>query len=259
MSAFHPLRTFAACGSLEQPFVGGLTMFRLVKVAPSHGWNAVGWELGIVVVGVLIALGAQQIVESLYWRGKVATERRALLREAQDTYDSIALRWAQQRCVDKRLAEIAIVLERHRRGENLGIVNKVGLPTRQTATRGTWQIAIAGQALSHMTNDEKLKLSDHFLGFDLWDQAGAAEREAWLRITPLSYPDLLTENDWSGVLSAFASAVALNDRMRVFTQFQLEKARELGLRTSPAPVTGSEGITTEICKPLLAALPKGEV
>lgn len=228
-------------------------MFRLVKVTPSHGWNSVGWELGIVVVGVLIALGAQQIAESLYWRGEVASERKALLQEAQDTFDSIALRAAQQPCVDKRLAEIEAVLERHHRGEPLGIVNRVGLPTRQGATRGTWQIAIAGQALSHMANDEKLKLSDTFVGFDLWDQAGAAERDAWLRLTPLSYPDLLTEDDWSGVRSAFASAVALNDRMRVFTAFQLAKTSEMGLRASPVPVTGSEEFTSEICKPLLAS------
>ena len=227
-------------------------MFRLIEVKPSHGWNAVGWELGIVVLGVLLALGAQQLVENVYWRSEVASERKALLQEAQDTYDSIALRSAQQPCVDKRLAEIKTVLERHHRGEPTGVVSTVGLPTRQGATRGTWQIALAGQALSHMANDEKLKLSDAFVGFDLWDQAGAAERDAWLRLTPLSYPDLLTENDWSGVRSAFANAVVLNERMRVFAQFQLGKAAELGLRASPIPVTGSEKLTSEICKPLLA-------
>jgi hypothetical protein len=231
-------------------------MFRLFKVTPSHGWNAVGWELGIVVLGVLIALGAQQLVESIYWQGEVASERKALLQEAQDTYDSIAVRAAQQPCVDRRLAEIKAVLQRQRRGESFAIVNKVGLPTKQTATRGTWHIAIAGQALSHMRNDEKLKLSDAFVGFDLWDQAQEAERDAWLRLTPLSYPDLLTESDWSGVRSAFASADVLNDRMKIFAPFQLAKASELGLKVAPIPVTGSENLTSEICKPLLAPMPR---
>ena len=239
---------------------GTSSMFRLIKLTPPHGWSAVGWELGIVVLGVLIALGAQQLVETLYWDGEVASERKALLQEARDSFDSIALRAAQQTCVDKRLAEIEIALQRHRRGEPVGIINRVGLPTRQSATRGTWQIALAGQALSHMGNAEKLKLSDTFIGFDLWDQAGAAERDAWLRLTPLSYPDLLTETGWSGVLSAFASAVALNDRMRAFTLFQLEKASELGLKGSAAPVAGSEQLTSEICKPLfgrIASRPAG--
>ena len=30
-------------------------MFRMLKLKPPHGWNAVGWELVIVVVGVLLA------------------------------------------------------------------------------------------------------------------------------------------------------------------------------------------------------------
>ena len=37
-------------------------MFRLLRLKPPHGWNAVAWELGIVTLGVLISLGAQQVV-----------------------------------------------------------------------------------------------------------------------------------------------------------------------------------------------------
>ncbi len=42
-------------------------MFRLLKLKPPHGWAAVAWELAIVTLGVLIALGAQQIVEDIHW------------------------------------------------------------------------------------------------------------------------------------------------------------------------------------------------
>jgi len=27
-------------------------MFRMMKLSPPHGWNAVAWELGIVTLGV---------------------------------------------------------------------------------------------------------------------------------------------------------------------------------------------------------------
>ena len=37
---------------------GGTLMFRLIKLNPPNGWNAVAWELAIVAIGVLIALGA---------------------------------------------------------------------------------------------------------------------------------------------------------------------------------------------------------
>src|SRR4051812_5611318 len=36
-------------------------MFRLLKFKPPRGWSAVAWELGIVTLGVLIALAAQQL------------------------------------------------------------------------------------------------------------------------------------------------------------------------------------------------------
>jgi hypothetical protein len=41
-------------------------MFRPLKLKPSHGWNAVAWDLAIVTVGVLIALVAQQIAENIH-------------------------------------------------------------------------------------------------------------------------------------------------------------------------------------------------
>ena len=51
-------------------------MFRLMKLRPPHGWPPVWWELGIVTLGVLIALAAQQMVEAVNNR-RVANETRA--------------------------------------------------------------------------------------------------------------------------------------------------------------------------------------
>src|SRR5438270_12477585 len=50
--------------------------FHLPK--PLHGWRALAGEVGIIVVGVLIALGAEQIVEAMHWRMQAAEARTAL-------------------------------------------------------------------------------------------------------------------------------------------------------------------------------------
>ena len=42
--------------------VGGFAMFKSLKLKPPHGWNAVVWDLAIVTVGVLIALGLAKCV-----------------------------------------------------------------------------------------------------------------------------------------------------------------------------------------------------
>lgn len=54
-------------------------MFRMLRLKPPHGWNAVAWELGIVTLGVLVALGVQQMAESADWRSKV-TDGQARLK-----------------------------------------------------------------------------------------------------------------------------------------------------------------------------------
>ena len=61
-------------------------MFRLLKLRPPHGWNAVFWELGIVTVGVLLALAAQQWVENRTIRGKVEASKTALRDELAEHY-----------------------------------------------------------------------------------------------------------------------------------------------------------------------------
>ena len=78
-------------------------MFRLFKLKPPHGWNAVGWELGIVTLGVLVALVAQQFVDSIHQRSEVRELVGALRAELADN----RARWEHVRnsdpCTMKRL------------------------------------------------------------------------------------------------------------------------------------------------------------
>ena len=56
-------------------------MFRMLKLNPPHGWRVVIWELGIVTVGVLVALGVQQVAEAGSWRTKVEDGQKRLKAE----------------------------------------------------------------------------------------------------------------------------------------------------------------------------------
>ena len=48
--------------------------FHLPK--PMHGWRDFAGEIAIIVIGVLIALGAEQVIESWTWERKVAGAMR---------------------------------------------------------------------------------------------------------------------------------------------------------------------------------------
>lgn len=67
-------------------------MFRMLKLKPPNGWQAVGWELAIVTLGVLIALGAQQWAEGRSWRTKAAKATEALKEEVAGHY-AWAVEW----------------------------------------------------------------------------------------------------------------------------------------------------------------------
>ena len=229
--------------------------FHLPK--PLHGWREFFGEVGIIVVGVLIALGAEQIVESVHWRGEVEAERRSLLQEATDTLDGVALRRRQQGCVDHRLGEIRTALARHRRGEAVSLTGRIGFPIVQGASRGSWQIALAGQALSHMDHDERLAFSDVFGAFDLWDRVREQERQTWYRLSMLNTPELLTDQDWGSAAIAYNEAVMRNEHVRLLAPFVLGK-RLPGLdayHTAPDDLSAFRHMAAEICQPALAATP----
>lgn len=85
---------------------GGAPMFRLIRLNPPNGWNAVAWELAIVVIGVMIALAAQQVVEGLRWRNEVRLTEDALTIEIADSVVHAAERQIVARCLSDRLSEL---------------------------------------------------------------------------------------------------------------------------------------------------------
>src|SRR5207302_6541644 len=84
---------------------GGPCMhFHLPK--PLHGWRALVGEVGIIVIGVLIALGAEQIVEALHWRSEVAQLRAAMRTELSIDRARTETNLAQDPCMLARLDAI---------------------------------------------------------------------------------------------------------------------------------------------------------
>ena len=53
----------------------------MLKLNPPNGWRAVAWELAIVTLGVLIALGVQQVAEAGNWRTNVEDGQERLKAE----------------------------------------------------------------------------------------------------------------------------------------------------------------------------------
>src|SRR6476646_8855834 len=70
---------------------------------PLHGWRPFVGEVGIIVIGVLIALGAEQVVQWVHGRENVSQLRAALKGELADDRARWEYMSAADRCSLKRL------------------------------------------------------------------------------------------------------------------------------------------------------------
>lgn len=122
--------------------------FHLPK--PLRGWREFVGEVGIIVVGVLIALGAEQLVDNWHWRNTVKAQKAAFDEDVSGMWESMSARMVVQGCLDKRLNELKVVFQRYDRGLPLGIIAPIGRPARWNATQDALRMASADGSLSHI-------------------------------------------------------------------------------------------------------------
>jgi hypothetical protein len=83
--------------------------FRLPK--PLHGWREFAGEVGIIVIGVLIALGAEQLVEQVHQRQEAAQANDIIRGELAFNLGRLQSRLQIRSCVDARISQIERLLD----------------------------------------------------------------------------------------------------------------------------------------------------
>jgi len=122
--------------------------FHLPK--PLHGWRALVGEVGIIVVGVLIALAAEQAVESWHWHEKVRSAERSLDFEVNVQLDNAEGEVALNRCAGPYLDALETAIVRH---DSAGIqkLYDADPPYQARAWRSTaWQSVMSTHVADHM-------------------------------------------------------------------------------------------------------------
>lgn len=135
--------------------------FHLPK--PLHGWRAFVGEVGIIVIGVLIALGAEQVVEAIHWHYKVEATEGAINTELGDD-----LRWALQvkqygRCADVFMNKLQAAIIAHDAHKLLELASLRGAPFPPAPwSYGTYTAATAGQVEDHLPEGRMAAYSREF-------------------------------------------------------------------------------------------------
>src|SRR5690242_5308760 len=144
-------------------------MFRLLKLRPPHGWNAVAWELAIVTVGVLIALGAQQWANDWNAGRNAEAAEQALRTELGDHYAS-SVEWRMVHpCLLAQMAQLQQrVMQSGDRLQPAPLFSEaafnsfvIRMPSKEYAS-SAWRAAIADGVTSNLDPALREELSQHY-------------------------------------------------------------------------------------------------
>jgi hypothetical protein len=149
-------------------------MFKLFKLTPPHGWNAVAWELGIVTLGVLIALAAQELVGDIHQRQEVRELVGAIRAELADNRG----RWEHVRnsdpCTMKRLDALEQWNATAPANAKLNRAYRLFVWNQHT---GAWDLAKSSETMSNIPLKERVTIASLYDAFNNWKQMIVEENQ----------------------------------------------------------------------------------
>ena len=150
--------------------------FHLPK--PLHGWREFAGEVGIIVVGVLIALAAEQVVEGFHERSLRSEARTSIDDEISQNLDAFRRRAEVQQCINARLREVESLLTGIPMGAQLPRPLWIGRPQVWTVNNSRWTAATSGARTALLSAKEQGDFAEVYGGFRDFEQAQDIEQLA---------------------------------------------------------------------------------
>jgi hypothetical protein len=123
------------------------------KPKPVHSWRELLGEIGVIVISVIIALTAEQLVEAVHWRHKVADAEAAMDRELSGNLAFAAGQLAMKNCAASYFARMQEAVT-NRRAETLRRLAAMGPPfVPHPWVWESWTAAVSSQVPDHIPRD----------------------------------------------------------------------------------------------------------
>jgi hypothetical protein len=218
---------------------------------PLHGWRAFAGEVGIIVLGVLIALGFGQVVEQWQWRQEVGTTRQAIDNELAVAARQAAERLAVEDCLHQRIGELAARLNASD-GQWAADPMPAGSGTRQTPhwdkrsmervyvvplwgwSQDAWDTAKSNGVLNHMGHAEIAAYSDVYGEIAAIRESQAQELALESSLSFLSADQRLDNGSRIDALGRLGQLDALNSVNAGLSSLILDQIRAIHLRVDEA-------------------------
>jgi hypothetical protein len=224
---------------------------------PIHGWRAFGGEVGVIVLGVLIAIGVQKVAESVNDARRVSNAEENIRVEIADNLGDLSKRADIQRCLTSRLEEIAHHLQQAEASPDSPPPTWIGRPQVWNMSSFRWNTASQGGGSSLMSAEEQATYADIYGSFIQVEIAQAIEQDAWMKLRAMEGQQHLSDTILSEMRVALSQARYSNWRIHLSAEQALEEAGKLGiLPVRNASFIGSQSVCVAMDMPRSEALRK---
>jgi hypothetical protein len=156
------------------------------KSKPFHGWREFFKEYGIIVLGVLTALGAEQIVDQIHWVSRVHEAEAAMDAELHEDALNAYFRLSLHDCAGSRLDALRAALQASRdHGATVPVMPVYSWRLRPERS-DAWQAAQAMQIVSHVPRDRLMAYSRVYFFANVMMRLQPEERAAMDSINTLA-------------------------------------------------------------------------
>lgn len=222
------------------------------KPKPVHSWRELLSEIGVVVIGIVIALTLEEGVRTLHERGLAAEAREAVKDEIRQNLSFMSGRLETQSCIERRLDEIGDLLEKSRDDQLISQPNWVSQPSVYFLSSQRWQAATGSGRVSLLSTEEQGKLGVFSVINGRFNDAEAREQAAWSQLRALE--------SWHGPLGPIGRvhfSTALQEaryeiwETRITIGLAMRYAEKLGINaTQPKTMDEKYVVPHAICLPM---------
>jgi hypothetical protein len=215
------------------------------KPKPVHNFREFLSELGVVVLGIVIALSGEQLIESLHDKHKAGEAREGIRDEIAMNIAVLESRSSAQPCIDRRIDDIATLLEASGGSPYAGPA-WLGRPQIWEMLHARWQVVSQAGRAPLLAAEEQAEYGFVYALFA--DVAADEDREqiAWARLRALESPPNPSATLRDELRLALQEARLTNWDIKNLSSTLQTKATKMSLAKWPAPRVQAD---TGICFP----------
>lgn len=157
----------------------------LAKLTPQKGWRAFGGEVGVIVLGVLVALGIGEIAEAIRWHNRVQAARASFNAEFAVNATYFHERVNSQPCLERRLDELGDLIGTAQETGRLPRVGSIGLPNLRPLSTAAWDTTVGNGVTLRMKPEEAAELAALVKMMASYSEWSALEQEDWAALSAL--------------------------------------------------------------------------